>query len=260
MRRMERFKKGIHDVELQGQSLIRWGTKNYCPPPLFLDIINNATASPCIGIVSLIPIPEAAPFRNSRNGGIGSTQLVKHLSNRFRTRKKTHCTYNDLMFPVKEIHGISKYELSKLHFSPWKQKGKPWIQLRGCKPIFLKECRRRPFPHSPISPFATISLASCGGTVSNDSEFELTRQYNLRDRVPVPKPNIGTAFIPRVELVIEEAQLRLRWEASPFDGSVNGQAIVGGNYRPVVCNVHRNRTIQSPDLQWRTILEVTQMA
>ena len=55
--------------------------------------------------------------------------------------------------------------------------------------------------------------------------------------MPVPKPNIGTTFIPRVELVIEEAQLQLRWEASPFDGSVNGQAIVWGNYRPVLCNV-----------------------
>lgn len=75
--------------------------------------------------------------------------------------------------------------------------------------------------------------------------------------MPVPKPNIGTTFIPRVELVIEEAQLRLRWESSPFDGSVNGQAIVGSNHRPVVCDVHRNGTIQGPDLQWRTILEVT---
>ena len=77
--------------------------------------------------------------------------------------------------------------------------------------------------------------------------------------MPVPKPNIGTTFIPRVELVIEEAQLRLRWEASPFDGSVNGQAIVGCNDWPVLCNIHRNGTIQGPDLQWRTILEVTQM-
>jgi len=178
MRRMERCKKGIHDVELQGQSLIRWGTKKYCPSALFLDIINDATASPCIGIVSLIPIPEAAPFGNPRNGSIGSTQLVKHLSNRFHTRKKTYCTYNHLMFPVKEIHGIPKYGLSELHFSPWKQKDKPRIQLRGCKPIFLGECRGCPFPHSPISPFATTSLASCGGTVCNESEF-VSRTFNI---------------------------------------------------------------------------------
>ena len=79
MRRMERSKKGIHDDELQGQSPIRWGTETYCSSALFLDIINDATASPCIGIVSLIPIPKAAPFGNSRNGGIGSTQLVKHF-------------------------------------------------------------------------------------------------------------------------------------------------------------------------------------
>lgn len=156
------------------------------------------------------------------------------------------------MFPVKEIHGIPKYELSELHFSSWKKKDKPWIQLRGCKPIFLGECRGCPFPHAPVSPFATASLASCGGTVSvsNESEFEVARQYNLRDRMPVPKPNVGTTFIPRVELVIEEAQLRLRWEASPFDSSVNRQAIVWGNNRPLLCNVHRNGTIQGPDLQW----------
>ena len=37
---------------------------------LFLDIINNASACPCEGIVTLIPIPEAAPFRNPGNGRI----------------------------------------------------------------------------------------------------------------------------------------------------------------------------------------------
>jgi len=60
--------------------------------------------------------------------------------------------------------------------------------------------------------------------------------------MPVPKPNIGTTLIPCVELVIEEAQLRLCREASPFDGSVSRQG-------RLPASAVRRPSVQSPNLQ-----------
>ena len=174
---MERCEKGIHDVKMQGRSL---GILQNCCS-LFLDIINNASASPCERIVALILISEAAPFKNSGNGRVGSTQLVKHLSNRLHTGKRCHRAYNDLIFPFKETHGILEFKSPELHFSPWKQFQAKRQTLDTTSRVQIHLPWRMLWmstPTRPFSPFPTASLTSCSGTVSKELDFFRIRSSN----------------------------------------------------------------------------------
>jgi hypothetical protein len=69
------------------------------------------------------------------------------------------------------------------------------------------------------------------------------RTENLRNRMPVPIPDVCTAFVSVLKLVVEHAELWLSGKSSSFDLGVSGHIVVSRKNRPQMGNLQRNGTV-----------------
>ena len=67
--------------------------------------------------------------------------------------------------------------------------------------------------------------------------------------MPVAEPNVSSTFIAALKLVVKEAELGLRRQATTTNGSVSGETVVVSNDWPEVGDLNRNWPIESADLR-----------
>lgn len=66
--------------------------------------------------------------------------------------------------------------------------------------------------------------------------------------MPVPEADVSATLKAAAELVKEQTKLGLSGEASTFDVRINREVITGRDDRPVPGNLHRHRSVHSPNL------------
>jgi len=69
--------------------------------------------------------------------------------------------------------------------------------------------------------------------------------------MPVSEPDIPSTFISTLELVVEETEFGLCWQASTPNDCIIGETVIIGHDRPEMGDFHRNRSIKSADLDVR---------
>lgn len=74
-------------------------------------IISNSTGHPRVWVIVLVVVAESSSLRKTRNRRVRSTDLGTYVKKVTRLYKNT---YDDLMFSIKEIRGITIYRLLKL--------------------------------------------------------------------------------------------------------------------------------------------------
>lgn len=77
--------------------------------------------------------------------------------------------------------------------------------------------------------------------------------------MPVAEPDVSSAFVAALKLVVEEAEFGLRGQATATNGSISGETIVVSNDRPEVGDLYRNWPVESADLSYAIAYSVSHL-
>jgi hypothetical protein len=119
-----------------------------------------------------------------------------------------------------------------------------WVEDGRDKAGISVEWRRRPFPDTSVVALSTFAVPSRSGSARcRERCHRMDPHVYSRDGVPVSEARVGAAFVPALELVVKESQLRFGGDPTAFDYGVLGQVVVGGDHRPKPPYFQRHRAV-----------------